>query len=181
MKKWLFLSVFISFSFALPAHADSVAGYDFDKYPAKVYTGKKAPLKLGDWTMFKTRLKWAHQDGEIGFAGNYIVTTWGCGAGCLSGAMIDKRSGKVYGLPIGENTPYDFGCSYEFTNPLENERIVFFPNSQLFISRNCESEQIGKSNQYIEKYTFFINVWDEKTKQFKQIKKMTKTQTTIHD
>lgn len=165
----------------LSAHAETMAGYRFDKYPAKVYTGKKAPLKLGDWTMFKTRLKDAHADGEIGFAGNYMVSLWGCGAGCLSGAMIDKRTGKVYGLPIGEETPYDFGCVYEFENPLENERVAFYSDSRLFISRNCESEQIGDSNQYIEKYTFFINVWDEKSKAFKLIKTVNKTHKTTHD
>lgn len=157
------------------AHAEKMIGYDFNQYATKIYTGKKAPLKLGDWKMFKTRLKWAHQDGEINFAGNYMVTTWGCGAGCLSGAMIDKRTGMVYGLPIGEGSPYDFGCSHEWKNPLENEAIVFQANSRLFISRNCEMEQIGDSNQYTEKYTYFVNVWDEKAKKFKLIKEVKKS------
>lgn len=166
---------------ALPAQAKTVADYRFEKYPAKVYTGKKAPLKLGDWTMFKTRLRQTHADEQIGFAGNYMVATWGCGAGCLSGAMIDKRTGKVYGLPIGEETPYDFGCSYEFENPLENERVLFYPSSRLFISRNCESEQIKDTNQYIENYTFLINVWDEKRKTFKPLKPIHKTVQVVYD
>lgn len=157
------------------AHAEKMVGYDFNQYATKIYTGKKAPLKLGDWKMFKTRLKWAHQDGEINFAGNYMVTTWGCGAGCLSGAMIDKRTGVIYGLPIGEGSPYDSGCSHGWQNPLENEAIAFQANSRLFISRNCEMEQIGDSNQYIEKYTYFINIWDEKAKKFKLIKQVKKS------
>lgn len=180
MKK--ILLPLLIFSLAnLSAHAETMAGYSFEKYPAKVYTGKKAPLKLGDWKMFKTRLKDAHADGKVGFGGNYIVSLWGCGTGCLSGAMIDKRTGKIYGLPIGEETPSDFGCSYEFDNPLENERVIFYPNSRLFISRNCESEQIGDSNQYIEKFSFLVNVWDEKTKKFKLIKTVNKTYQTTHD
>ena len=162
-------------------YAKTVAGYEFGKYPAKVYTGKKAPLKLGEWKLFKTRLSDAHKDGTINFAGSYIVEIWGCGTGCISGAMIDKRTGKVYGLPIGEGTPYDLGCSHEFDSPLENERVVFFPNSRLFVTRDCENEQIGNSNQYLEIYTFNMHLWDEKTKKFKLTKKVHKTQTTIHD
>lgn len=182
MKKLLALGILMTMlAFSSHSYAEKMVGYDFNHYASQIYTGKKAPLKLGDWKMFKTRLKWAHQDDEIGFAGNYMVSTWGCGAGCLSGAMIDKRTGKVYGLPIGEDTPYDFGCSHEWQNELDNERVVFMPNSRLFISRNCEAEQIGDSNQYIEKYTYFVNVWDEKAKKFKLIKQVKKSVKTVRD
>lgn len=181
MKHFISLSLLSLLILSLPAQAKSVAGFDFNDYPAKIYTGKKAPLKLGDWQIFRKRLKWAHDDGKINFAGNYIVSLWGCGAGCLSGAMVDKRTGNVYDIPIGEETPYDFGCSYEIGNTLEDERLVFYPNSRLFISRNCESKQVGNSNQYIEKYTFFINLWNEKTKKFKLIKTVDKTITTTKD
>lgn len=166
------------------AYAKTVAGYEFGKYPAKVYTGKKAPLKLtksDDWWFFRTRIRDIHHDGTVGFAGKYMVGIWGCGAGCVMGAMVDKSTGKVYGLPIGENTPYDLGCSHEFDSPLENERVVFFPNSRLFVTRDCENEQIGNSNQYLEKYTFNMYLWDEKTKKFKLTKKVHKTQTAIRD
>lgn len=162
-------------------YAETMAGYDFNQYTTKIYTGKKASLKLGDWKSFRTRLREAHQDGEIGFAGNYIVSMWGCGTGCLSGAMIDKRSGIIYGLPIGEDTPYDFGCVHEWENELDNERVYFTANSRLFISRNCDAEQIGNSDQYIEKYTYFINVWDEKAKKFKLIKQVKKSVKTVRD
>lgn len=36
----------------------------------------------------------------INFAGHYILTTWGCGAGCLMAAAIDARSGRVVMLPF---------------------------------------------------------------------------------
>lgn len=162
-------------------YAKEMAGYDFNKYPAKIYQGKKAPLILGDWRMFRTHLKDTHADGEIGFAGNYMVSMWGCGTGCVSGAMIDKRTGKVYGFPIGEGVPYDASCSYEFKNPLENESVVFYPDSRLFIIRNCVLEQIGDSNQYLEKFSFVIKVWDEKAKKFKSLKTVNKTYQATHD
>ncbi|MDO4897014.1 MAG: hypothetical protein Q3971_06590 [Moraxella sp.] len=182
MKPMIKLASLFILAISTPfAHADNVAGYDFDDYAVKVYQGKKAPLKLGDWRMFRTRLNQTHADGKIDFGGNYMVSMWGCGTSCISGAMIDKRTGMVYGLPIGEGVPYDFGCVHEFDNPLENEPVVFLPNSRLFVARNCESEQVGNSNQYLEKYTFNMYLWQEKTKAFKLIKKVHKTQTTTHD
>src|SRR5262249_16081404 len=34
------------------------------------------------------------------FAGHYIVATWGCGAGCVMGAIIDAKTGRVYWIPF---------------------------------------------------------------------------------
>lgn len=168
-----FLYATLAFAIVSSAHAETIAGYSFEKYPAKVYTGKKAPLKLDDWGMFRTRLKEAHKDGEIGFAGNYIVTTWGCGASCISGAMIDKRTGKVYGIPLGETddgmTPYESGpeCNgyAEGAELDDNERLAFYPNSRLFITRSCEGEKVNATTGK-QILTYYINIWDEKTKKF---------------
>lgn len=178
--KYLMGLIFICFNISC-LHANTIAGYDFQSYPAKLYQGKKAPLQLGDWQNFRTRLKRAHDDGTINFAGNYIITTWGCGTGCLDGAMIDKRTGIVYDIPIGEGTPYDFGCTYESSNELENAWVVFYPNSRLFVSRNCHNEAIENSNENLETITYFINVWDEKSKQFKLIKQVNQTYKTTSE
>lgn len=62
-----------------------------------------------------------------------------------------------------------------------NERVIFYPNSHLFISRNCESKKIKGTNQYIEKYTFLINVRDKKPKISKLIKTVNKTYKTTYD
>ncbi|WP_296405195.1 hypothetical protein [Psychrobacter sp.] len=153
------------------SHAKTIAGYSFEKYPAKIYTGKKAPLNLDGWSDFRTRLRDAHKDSEINFAGNYIVTTWGCGTSCIMGAMIDKRTGKVYSLPLGEIedgvTPYDSDeeCYAEGAQLDHSERLAFYPNSRLFITRNCEGEKVNNTTgkQII---TYFVNIWDEKTKKF---------------
>lgn len=171
MKK---LAVYLCFSLVCisTSHAETIAGHSFEKYPAKLYKGKKAPLKLGEWSYFRTRLKAAHQDGKINFAGNYIVTTWGCGASCLSGAMIDKRTGKVYDIPLGETedgvTPYESGaeCFAEGAELEDSERLVFYPNSRLFISRNCEGERVNSTTGK-QLITYHVNIWDEKSKKFK--------------
>ena len=151
------------------SHAQTIAGYSFEKYPAKIYNGKQAPLKLGDWNSFRTRLKAAHKDGDINFAGNYIVTTWGCGTSCVSGAMIDKRTGKVYDIPLGETgSPYEIGaeCFADGAELDDNERLAFYPNSRLFISRGCEGEKFNETTGK-QLITYYVNIWDEKSKTFK--------------
>ena len=70
----------------------------FKDYPAgEIYKGPTAPLVLtrNDLT-FKTRLQWAAKNLKPNFAGHYILTSWGCGAQCVMGAVIDAKTGKVY-------------------------------------------------------------------------------------
>jgi serine/threonine protein kinase len=74
----------------------------FADYPvAEIYSGKNAsPILDKESKMFKTRLTEALQDEKVNFAGHYIVAAWGCGTGCLMGAVIDAISGKVYMFPF---------------------------------------------------------------------------------
>ena len=64
------------------------------------YTGKNAKLVLdAKDRRFRTRLQEGSQD-KVNFAGHYVLTAWGCGGGCLMGAAIDAKTGKVYWLPF---------------------------------------------------------------------------------
>lgn len=36
---------------------------------------------------------------EVNFASYYVIITWGCGSGCVTGAMVDVRDGFVYSMP----------------------------------------------------------------------------------
>ena len=65
----------------------------------EAYIGKTAPLILSktDKT-FRTRLQEAARN-KPNFAGHYILTAFGCGAECLMGAVIDAKTGKVFGFP----------------------------------------------------------------------------------
>ncbi len=72
----------------------------FKDFPAQgEYAGKNASVIItaGD-RMYRTRLKDAAQE-KPNFAGHYILTSWGCGAGCLMGAVIDANTGKVHWFP----------------------------------------------------------------------------------
>ena len=50
--------------------------------------------KNRDANSFRTRLS-SGLRGGVNFAGHYVVVGWGCGTGCISGAIIDARTGNV--------------------------------------------------------------------------------------
>ena len=83
---------------ATPAFAEP----KFSDYPAgDVYAGKVAKpiLDTADKRMYRTRINAAAKEGKVDFAGRFIVVEWGCGASCLSGAVIDAKSGAVTMIP----------------------------------------------------------------------------------
>ncbi len=155
-------------------YAKEVAGYRFEDYPASIYQGKKASLKLTknhDWWLFRTRIRDVHQDGTVSFAGNYMVGMWGCGTGCVSGAMIDKRTGKIYDFPVN----IDYRC-YSSEETPDDEDIFFYPDSRLLITTSCEQDE--DTDGYAKQtFTYFISVWNEKSKTFKSIDKVKRTKT----
>ncbi|MBK9156080.1 MAG: hypothetical protein IPM25_18045 [Chloracidobacterium sp.] len=70
----------------------------FSDYPAAVETARVRSINFAqdpDARMFRTRLSEALRRG-VNFAGRYVLATWGCGTGCISGAIIDGRTGKVH-------------------------------------------------------------------------------------
>src|SRR5262249_38346996 len=75
---------------------------DFKDYPVtEQYTGRSAApiLVTRQDRMYRTMLREAASK-KPDFAGHYIVATWGCGAGCVMGAIIDAKTGRVYSIPF---------------------------------------------------------------------------------
>lgn len=110
----------------------------FEYFPAgKIYKGPTAPLLLAkNDRAFKTRLRWASKHLKPNFAGHYILTTWGCGAECLMGAVIDAKTGKVYWWNF---TICCWGAGKgEKFNPIE-----FRPDSRLMIFTGLRNEKDG--------------------------------------
>src|SRR5262249_13465907 len=94
-----------------------------EKARAKSINFKNNP---GARTM-RTRLSEAFRSG-VNFAGHYIVASWGCGTGCISGAVIDARNGNVYWpLPL-----YALGVWYEGNSYVDNP-VDYRKNSRLLI------------------------------------------------
>lgn len=78
---------------ATPALADAPG---FADYPAAIYSGKVAKpiLDTAEKREFRTRINEAAK-GSPDFAGHFIFAKWGCGGSCVSGAVIDAKSGTV--------------------------------------------------------------------------------------
>lgn len=80
----------------------------FSDYPAgPAYRGRVAPLveaSSPNARLFRTRTRQAMAEG-VNFAGHLIVATWGCGTECMSGQIVDARTGRaVADLPV--SSPY---------------------------------------------------------------------------
>lgn len=98
MKALVMLSVALAMAGSV-SHAEGRVPLHAD-YPAAIYTGPPAPVQLD--TDFKRSMRTRLRNGaqaQPDFAGSYHVVTWGCGTNCLNGVVVNRRTGKVYGLP----------------------------------------------------------------------------------
>lgn len=97
----------------------------FEDYPVRrVYAGRRAPVLLdADSRMFRTRLREAAR-GRPNFAGHYTVALWGCGAGCVTGALVDAKTGRVYWLPRQAWLDYDAGLDFEPVRFRSDSRLL---------------------------------------------------------
>jgi hypothetical protein len=84
-----------------PAAHAAMSPAAFDQFPAQsVYTGKRAPPNVATgWAhLFRTRITAASKD-KPNFAGQYVITEWGCGTGCGHGAVVNLKTGEAMPLP----------------------------------------------------------------------------------
>ena len=140
------------FVLATPALADAPK---FADYPAgKIYTGKVAKpiLDTAAKREFRTRINEAAK-GKPDFAGQYIFAKWGCGASCVSGAVIDAKSGAV--------TMVDWivCCSSNY----DVEPIEYHLDSRLFVFNGLINEEEPDAAHYYEwDGKAFIKIGSEK-------------------
>jgi len=77
----------------------------FEDFPAHSrYRGKPAPVDIHNSELartYRTRLREGVRKGP-NFAGHYTVVDWGCGSNCQVYAVVDTRTGKVFGTIGGE-------------------------------------------------------------------------------
>jgi hypothetical protein len=146
----IFFEVHISAQNRLPRFAD---------YPVnEAYIGKTAPLILArDDMMFKTRLRWAVKNQKPNFAGHYILTTWGCGAQCIAGAVIDAKTGKVHWWN------FSICCWWGFDNDENFKPIEFRLNSKLiiFFGHRNEKERDNGAHYYKFENGRFVHLRSE--------------------
>lgn len=110
----------------------------FTQYPAAV---EKARAKDIDFRhspgagSFRTRLREGLAEG-VNFAGHYIVVGWGCGTGCISGAIVDARNGRAY-FP---NAFHDIASWWD-DNGYTDEPVKYRKNSRLFVITGISGDQ----------------------------------------
>jgi len=116
----------------------------FADFPARIYSGPVRGPDLSshkDARTYRTRLRNGAKGG-INFAGDHVLVTWGCGAQCLMGAVINARSGYVQFLPGTICCWLDAG---EELNPIAFER-----GSNLLVLSGLVNEQEPKARRYYD-------------------------------
>jgi hypothetical protein len=116
----------------VPAPSAAVPQYR-DYAAARTHFGPNAPVVLTKQAiMYRTRLREAAKE-EPNFAGNYVLTYWGCGTSCVMGAVIDVATGEVTWLPFSV-------CCATSVDP-GFQPINFKPNSRLVVFAGLRNEQ----------------------------------------
>ena len=76
----------------------------FDDFPAPVSdTSSKAPLDFNsnkEAKLYRTAIRNGYKEGNSTFGGHYELITWGCGSPCADGVIIDRKTGKIYDIPM---------------------------------------------------------------------------------
>lgn len=116
----------------------------FSQYPARVEKARVKAVDFGhnpDARTFKTRLSEGIRSG-VNFAGHYVIVGWGCGTGCISGAIIDARNGNVF-------WPEQFGGIGVWYGASEyaDEPVKYKKNSRLLVIKGSP----GVKNDAAEK------------------------------
>lgn len=144
MKKFTFIqciSVLLFCALAWTASAGAKARPKFEGYSVtSIYAGKPAKVVLStpDAKLFRTRLREA-ATGPVTFAGEHVLAIFGCGTGCIYGAAINLRTGRVVFLPGSVSAWYG-----------EGERLEYRANSRLLVAKGEIGESSPTGHHYYE-------------------------------
>jgi hypothetical protein len=120
---------------ALYLAVDQVPTFEQFKVTDKFTGGPAAPvLRSKMQRNFRTVIREAAQKGP-NFAGHYTLAEWGCGAGCVSMAIVDSQTGETFDAPfnlLGYDLSYDYGG---------DEQLEYKIDSRLIVARGCPGEK----------------------------------------
>ena len=163
MKLKLFSIALFVFSFKMSAQ--NTVESNFEKYPVKLVSAKKATIKSSNKYQpkypkdyyYQPNIKQMYKDADINFAGQYIIIEHGRTNYETSAFMVDTKTGKIYDLPDGENG-YGPESISRCTGYSEISALMYKPHSNLLIT-----------NQYYENVEHPITkryLWNNETKKF---------------
>ena len=101
---------------------------------------------------YRTIITEKYNELEVNFASYYVITTWGCGSGCVTGVMVDIRDGFVYSMPEDK----DWGGNGTYIESKKESKIL-----KTVAVAQSSSGEIEESKKYWE--------WNEDLKKFKFI------------
>ena len=122
--------------YAVALLAADVPRFDQFKVADKFAGTPAAPvLKTRNQKTFRTVIREAAQSGP-NFAGHYTLAQWGCGAGCVSMAIVDNKTGQTFDAPFPV-----LGNDLSFTYEGGEEQLEFRVDSRLIVARGCPGEK----------------------------------------
>ena len=101
---------------------------------------------------YRTVITEKYNELEVNFASYYVITTWGCGSGCVTGVMVDIRDGFVYSMPEDK----DWGGNGTYIQSKKESKIL-----KTVAVAQSSSGEIVEDRKYWE--------WNEDLKKFKFI------------
>jgi hypothetical protein len=143
--------LFFAFALCSPALGQRLHTPQFKEYAVfERYQGKRAAPRLTPGTSawaFRTRIREAARQ-KPNFAGHYVLAAWGCGAECLSYAIIDVKTGAVHfdGMSVC--------CWFSSAlpeKPADFEPVDFRLNSRLVIMTGMLNEE-GRNGPHYFKF-----------------------------
>lgn len=112
---------------------------------SEMHRGRNAPLIMTtEQRNYRTRLGEASRQ-PPNFAGRFVLTYWGCGTACVTGAVYDALTGRVTDIPFSI-------CCAQPSAPNFNA-IEFRPNSRLVIFAGMRNEQPGDMGAHFYEFT----------------------------
>ena len=117
----------------------------FNDYLSEIYIGQRTNAKLlTDFdNKYKTRIRRTNSQ-PINFAGEYVLSAWGCGMDCLMGVAVNTRTGQIIKFP-------GFVCCWKGGG----ESVIFRKNSRLLVLA-------GLINEYGQHGAHFYEFKDNK-------------------
>jgi hypothetical protein len=126
-----FAATIVSSAMSCMVHAEPLPRFEDCLVAVQSKPASAPRLKFADaqGKKYKTVIRDAASE-PVNFAGHYVLTTWGCGAGCVMAAAIDTQSGRVTSLPF---TTSDWPTNV-------TEPLAWRANSCLLVVRGSRNE-----------------------------------------
>ena len=101
--------------------------------------------------LYRTLITEKYNKLDVNFASYYVITTWGCGSGCVTGVMVDARDGVVYSMPEDK----DWGGNGTYIESKQESKIL----KTIAVARSSsgeieENRKYWEWNENIKKFTF---------------------------